>query len=36
MTFPPIEERGKWHDGQLIMEPYIPYDEYIRSMNDAK
>lgn len=26
--FPPIEKRGCWHEGQLILDPDIPYKEY--------
>lgn len=29
MKFPPVLERGKWHDGQIIYNPFIPYKEYI-------
>ena len=31
MTFPPVEERGKWHEGQIHFEPDIPYKEYLMS-----
>lgn len=29
MVPPPKEQRGKWHDGILIFDPYTPYKEYI-------
>lgn len=29
LDFPPILERGKWHDGTLTIDPDIPYKEYI-------
>lgn len=30
MKFPPVSERGKWHEGQIVFEPDIPYTEYYR------
>lgn len=29
MKFPPKEQRGKWHEGQIHFEPEIPYKEYL-------
>lgn len=29
MSFPPIEERGKWHDGQITYDPNVSYKEYL-------
>lgn len=28
MKFPPVSERGKWHEGQIVFEPDIPYIDY--------
>lgn len=28
MKFPPVEERGKWHDGMVILDPDIPFYSY--------
>lgn len=36
MSFPPVEERGKWHEGIIHFEPDIPYKEYLSRKNDAK
>lgn len=36
MQFPPAEQRGKWHEGILILEPDIPYKEYIRMYKNEK
>ena len=36
MSFPPVEERGKWHEGVIHFEPEIPYKEYLCRTNDAK
>lgn len=36
MQFPPVEERGKWHEGIIHFEPEIPYKEYLSRKNDAK
>ena len=33
MAFPPVEERGK-HHGHYILEPDIPYQEFLK--NDCK
>jgi len=30
--FPPIELRGKWHEGQIHFEPDIPYKEYLKGV----
>ncbi len=29
MEFPPLEDRGKWHDGIIQFNPDIPYKEFI-------
>lgn len=29
MEFPPVEERGKWHEGIVRFEPEIPYEAYL-------
>ena len=31
MEYPPAEELGKWHEGQIHFEPDIPYKEYFES-----
>ena len=31
MRFPPIADRGKWHEGVIKFEPDIPYEQYMRS-----
>lgn len=37
MSFPPVELRGKWHEGVIHFEPDIPYKEYLSKIaNDAK
>lgn len=28
MKFPPVEQRGKWHEGKIHFDPEIPYKEY--------
>lgn len=33
MKFPPVKERGMWHNDQLIYDPDIPYKEYIATHN---
>lgn len=30
MEYPPVEERGVWHEGQIIFEPDVPYTEYLK------
>ena len=35
MSFPPPEQRGKWHEGQIHFEPDIPYKDYLASKNKA-
>lgn len=30
MEFPPVEERGKWHEGVIRFEPEIPYKDYLK------
>ncbi len=32
MKFPPVEERGKWHEGIIHFEPDIPYKDYLRGL----
>ena len=32
MEFPPAEELGKWHEGQIHFEPDVPYKEYFESI----
>lgn len=29
MKFPPVKNRGQWHNGQIIFEPDIPYKDYL-------
>ena len=36
MEFPPIEERGAWHEGVLHFEPEIPYKDYLTESNGAE
>ena len=36
MELPEEEERGIWHNNQIIFAPDIPYKEYFRKMNDEK
>lgn len=31
LQFPPVEQRGKWHEGQISFEPDIPYERYFAS-----
>lgn len=33
MRFPPKEERGRWHEGQIHFEPEMPYLEYFGKRN---
>ncbi len=33
MQFPPIEERGKWHENIVIWEPNVPCKEYMNNEN---
>ena len=30
MKFPPVEERGEWHEGIITFDPDTPYKEFIR------
>ena len=30
MKLPPVSKRGMWHEGELLYEPDIPFDEFIR------
>ncbi len=30
MKLPPVRKRGNWHEGQILYEPDIPFDEFIR------
>ncbi len=34
MEFPPLEERGEWHEGIITFDPDIPYKEFIRKKQD--
>ena len=36
MKFPPVEERGAWHEGIIRFEPDIPYKEFLSRKNDSK
>lgn len=31
MGFPPVSARGKWHSGQIIFDPDVPYKDYIKN-----
>ncbi len=33
MSFPPPEQRGRWHEGQIHFEPDVPYKEYLARGN---
>ena len=30
MEYPPVEKRGLWHNGELFLDPDIPYKEYMK------
>ena len=32
LCYPPQEERGKWHEGQIIFNPNISYKEYFKKI----
>lgn len=34
MKFPPVEERGKWHDETIIFDPDLSFIEYMRNHSD--
>ncbi len=34
MQFPPIEQRGKWHEDVIIFDPDTPYKDYIIGSGD--
>lgn len=37
MNYPPVEERGKWHEGKILFEPDVPYKVFIeRHLNGNK
>ena len=40
MSYPPLEQRGKWHDGIAFFDPDIPYKEWFqhkeKHVNDGK
>lgn len=36
MSFPPISERGKWHEGIIYFDPDMPYSEYFRTTKNDK
>ena len=31
MTFPPEQERGKWHEGQIIFDPDVSYKKFMNT-----
>ena len=33
MKFPPVEERGRWHDGKIVFDPDTPYREFLQKKN---
>ena len=33
MEFPPIDQRGKWHENMIIFDPDVPYKEFIQKLN---
>ena len=33
MEFPPIDERGKWHESVIVFDPDTPYIEFVRRMH---
>jgi lipopolysaccharide cholinephosphotransferase len=35
MSFPPPEQRGKWHEGQICFEPDMPYSQYLRQVTGS-
>lgn len=34
MEFPPLRERGKWHNGIIIFDPDVPYKKYMIKHKD--
>jgi len=34
LKFPPLAERGMWHNGAIIFDPYVPYKQYFISHED--
>ena len=34
MKFPPVIERGKWHEGKIHFEPEMPYKEYFQRLRE--
>ena len=32
MQYPPVEQRGEWHNGIIHFEPDIPYEEYFKKV----
>lgn len=33
MRFPPVNKRGIWHEGQLVLNPDIKYDDFFKNRN---
>ena len=31
MEFPPVEKRGAWHENQLLIDPDVPYKQFLSS-----
>ncbi len=36
MKFPPVEERGKWHENVILFAPDIPYKEFLEARTRGK
>ena len=36
MKFPPVEERGKWHENVITFDPDMPYVEYLKLKGKGK
>lgn len=34
MEFPPVEQRGAWHENMIVFEPDTPYIDYIKGLKD--
>ena len=30
MEYPPLQDRGQWHNGKILFEPEIPYKEFLK------
>ena len=35
-AFPPVEQRGKWHDNVIIYDPDVPYKEFLRNNEEIR